>query len=190
MVSFTLDTNCMIDVAEERPLAVDVRRLLAAHKTSEADVALVAASASERQLGGDFLSSVERFNERRNELGFGDLEILPSIGRWNISFWDESLYTWNEGEAREELIFSVLFPGSHYEWAESAETAGVDVGDETSRAYHLWRNKILDAQAYWAHEHAKRDIFVTSDQRFCNLHDHPDFPNAIINTPDEAAARL
>jgi hypothetical protein len=43
-ITFTLDTNCIIDVEQGLSSAVDVRRLADAHAAGEVDVALVAVS--------------------------------------------------------------------------------------------------------------------------------------------------
>lgn len=189
-ISFTLDTNCLIDVAEERPSAVHVRALLAARLRGNADLALVASSASERQSGDYFLESVDGFNQRRAALGFGDLPLLPSIGRMDVTFFGHSLWGSNESIAREYAIYNILFPTSPPEWADYAALKEVNVEDTTSSAYFRWRNQMLDAQALWAHDHAGRDIFVTSDQRLKGLNGHTDFPNMAIRTPEDAASML
>lgn len=189
-ISFTLDTNCLIDVAEERPSAVHIRTLLTALERGRADLALVASSASERQSGGNFLLSVGQFNKRRTELGFGALPLLPSIGRWDVSFFGHALWGSDEGSARERAIYSILFPTSPPEWADYAASKGVDAQDTASLAYRRWRNQMLDAQALWAHEHAVREIFVTSDQRLKTLNGHADFPKMAVTTPEEAASLL
>lgn len=190
MASFTLDTNCLIDMAEDRPTAVHIRTLLDARARGAADLALVASSASERQQGGTYLASVVVFEERRNSLGFDGLPLLPSIGRWGLSFFDHSVSGSEQGSAREAAIYSLLFPTSPVEWAEYAAARGADVNDLTSPAGMRWRNQMLDAQALWAHDHAGRDVFVTSDQRLRVLNDHPDFPAMSIRTPQEAVALL
>jgi predicted nucleic acid-binding protein len=61
---FTLDTNCLIDIAENRPAAAAVRALAAAHAEGRADVAIVAISASEAQLGGRFIQNYDEFRNR------------------------------------------------------------------------------------------------------------------------------
>ncbi|QPI25900.1 hypothetical protein I0J99_01300 [Sinorhizobium meliloti] len=188
--SFTLDTNCLIDLAEDRPAAVHIHALLAAAREGKAGLALVASSASERQLSGTFLQNVAAFNERRDGLGLGDLPLLPSIAKWNVSFFGHGLYGWAEGSAREQVIYSTLFPTSPYGWADYAASKGVDVSDNGSPPYNRWRNQMLDAQALWAHAHAGRDVFVTSDMRLSTLNGHPDFPTMAIRTPEEAASLL
>lgn len=189
-VSFTLDTNCLIDVAEERPSAVRIRALLTAWEKGNADLALVASSASERQSGDYFLQSVDEFNRRREALGFGDLPLLPSIGRMDVSFFGHSLWGSDEDCARERAIYSVLFPNSPPEWADYAEYRGVDSEDTASPAYLRWRNQMLDAQALWAHDYADRDIFVTSDHRLRKLDRHVAFPKMAVRTPEEAVWAL
>jgi hypothetical protein len=190
MASFTLDTNCLIDMAEDRPAAVHIRALLAARAKGEADLALVASSASERQQGGTYLASIAVFEERRNALGFDGLPLLPSIGRSDVSFFGHSVWGSKEGSAREAAIYSVLFPNSPVEWAEYATARGADVTDLISPAGMRWRNQMLDAQALWAHDHAGRDVFVTSDQRLRVLNGHPDFPAMTIRAPEEAVTLL
>lgn len=112
MLKFTLDTNCIIDVAEERPAARHVRRLLDAAGSGIISLALVASSASERQQAGGFLESAALFKERCASLGFGNLELLLPLARWNFSFWDMALWAGPESEAREEAIYRILFPRS------------------------------------------------------------------------------
>jgi hypothetical protein len=57
MRSFTLGTNCLIAIDEDRPEAVAVRALADAHAAGKADVAAVAISASEKQSGGGSIDS-------------------------------------------------------------------------------------------------------------------------------------
>ena len=71
-----------------------------------------------------------------------------------------------------------------------AAAAGADPEDETSGAFLRWRNLILDAQAFWAHEHHGRHVFVTSDEKFKRLVGKPEFPEAVVKEPHEAAARV
>lgn len=184
MTSFTLDTNCIIDVAEDRPAAVHIRALLHACSRGQTELALVASSASERQQGRTFLADISRFEERRNAHGFAGLPLLPSIARWDVSFFDHCLWPSPEAEAREEAIYRTLLPNSPMEWADYAVARGVDVLDLSSPAALRWRNQMLDAQALWAHEHAARDVFVTSDQRLRLLNSHPEFLTIVVETPE------
>lgn len=189
-LTFTLDTNCLIDVEEQRPAAVHVIRLLNAHAAGLVDIALVASSASERQPEGGFLEDMATFEERCRRLGFGGLDLLKPIMRWGVGFWNNGYWSWAEGEAREKEIYLAMFPTSPHEWSDFARHQGVDVADTSSSAYFRWRNQILDAQAYWAHENARRGTFVTSDKRFKKLEKMTTFSNASVKTPEEGVALL
>jgi hypothetical protein len=191
MLKFTLDTNCLIDIDEDRPAAQFVKRLLNTASEGLIDVAMVASSASERQQNGEFLENMEIFKARVERLGFGHLLLLPPpLARWGINFWGNGLYGGVKSKARETLIYKTMFPNAPKEWADYAAAKNADPKDTTSNAYFRWRNQILDAQAFRAHEHHGRDVFVTSDGRFKCLMGKPDFPDAIIEEPHEAVARI
>ena len=190
MRTFTLDTNCIIDVAEDRPAAVSVKRLLQAAQDGQADLALVASSASERQEGGGFLKNFAVFEERRNALGFGGLPLLPSIGRYNVSFFGQGLFSSAEMTAREHKIFITLFPTSPPVWKDYAAARGISWDDYDSRGYQKWRNRMLDSQAFWAHDYAQRDVFVTGDRNFLRLEGQEAFPRALIKEPVQAVALI
>lgn len=190
MRTFTLDTNCIIDVAEDRPAAVSVKRLLQAAQDGQADLALVASSASERQEGGGFLKNFAVFEERRNALGFGGLRLLPSIGRYKVSFFGRSLFSSAEMMAREQLIFTTLFPASPPKWKDYAASMGLSRDDYDSREYKKWRNRMLDAQAFWAHDYAQREVFVTGDRNFLRLEGREAFPRALIREPAQALSMI
>ncbi|MCR4377307.1 MAG: hypothetical protein NUV50_04355 [Rhodospirillales bacterium] len=192
MLKFTLDTNCLIDVDDEdRPAGQFVRQLCDAASEGKIDVAMVASSASERQQNDEFLGNMTFFKERMERLGFDHLQLLPPLLRYGIGFWDHGLWVNDESEeALETLIYAAMFPTSPKEWADYAAAKNADPKDTTSKAYFRWRNQILDAQAFWAHEHHGRDVFVTSDKRFKCLMGRPDFPDAIIEEPHEAVSRI
>ncbi|MFC4726249.1 hypothetical protein ACFPB0_13195 [Glycocaulis abyssi] len=190
MIKFTLDTNCLIEVDESRPCAPSIEHLVRSAKLRTADVAIVASSASERQQSGTYLTDFETFRSRMDRLGFGHIEILPPLLRWDMGFWHHGLWAGAGDARREEEIFSVLFPTSTYSWSDWANAERLDIDDTSSKSYRNWRNRILDAQAYWAHEYHQRDIFVTSDQNFRRLTKSPAFPAARILSPQEAERLL
>jgi hypothetical protein len=50
-----------------------------------------------------------------------------------------------------------------------------------------WLNQILDAHAFWSHDHARRDVFLTSDNFFSKrLIGLSQFPDTTILEPKEA----
>ena len=185
MLKFTLDTNCLIDVEDGRPAAEYVKRILSAAQDGIVDVAMVASSASERQKDNSFLTSLKHFEHRRKALGFDHLPMIHPLLRWDIGFWDQGLYASATSEVRENLIYRTLFPNSPIEWPDYAGQHAIQIEDLDSREYRRWRNQILDAQAFWAHDFNDRDAFVTSDKRFKKLQKSPHFPKACIFEPYE-----
>ena len=132
---FTLDTNCLIDVEDGRPAAIYVKQILRAALDGIADVAMVASSASERQKDNSFLTRFEYFEHRRKVLGFDHVPIIHPLLRWDIGFWDQGLYASATSEARENLIYRILFPNSPIEWPDYAAQQAVQIEDLNSRAY-------------------------------------------------------
>jgi hypothetical protein len=191
MLKFTLDTNCQIAVDESREgVAPFVKQLLAAAERGSADVAMVFSSASERQRDHSYLDNATVFIERMQRLGFGHVPLLKPILRWDMGFWDGGVVGSAEGSAREALIYRTMFPKSAVEWKDYAATANVDLNDDKTPAYKKWRNQLLDAQAYRAHDFNDRDVFVTTDTEFCPLEGHLGFPKAVIRHPKDAAGLL
>lgn len=181
----------MIDVDDNRPAKPFVLALVDAARLGIADVAMVASSASERQPGGAHLSNFGAFQQRMTDLGFGHVDLLKPIGRWDFSFYNHCIYPTPEQSAREELIFHTLFPNTEPNWIVYANTKGLPKDDLTSREAWDWRNRLCDVQAFWAHDQHKRDVFVTRDRNFAErLLKTPDFASARILTPSEATALL
>ncbi len=110
VATFTLDTNCFIAIPESRPEAPHVKALVDAASKGKHNVALLASSASERQLGGTHLDNFNEFRTRMENMGLGHLEMLLPIGRYGLSFYDCCIMPRQAQEAREELIFQTLFP--------------------------------------------------------------------------------
>lgn len=186
----TLDTNCMIAVDDKRQEADAIQRILAAFDAGKVDCAMAASSAAEMQKDRNFLNSVTAFEERRTGLGFGDLELLKPIARWGMSFWGFGLWTDDEMSAREKAIFEAMFPNSHYQWEDFARSRALDSEDRSPQNTRKWRNQILDAQAFWAHENARRDYFVTTDKEFLRLERKGLVSEGTILRPDEAVRKL
>ena len=190
MRTFTLDTNCIIDLDEGRIGAPAVRRLAAHHRSGTADVAIAASSASERQQAGTFLSSFADFELRLAKLGLADLPVLLPLMRWDMGFWDRGVWASDEEAERERKIHNTMFPSSPSESAAYAAANNADPEDLTSKEYAKWRNQILDAQAYWTHIFNKRDIFVTSDREFRRFEGDPQYPSVAVASPDDAVRRF
>lgn len=188
MLKLTLDTNCIIDVDEKRDGFEAVMALADAHREGRVELALVCSGAHERQKEGGYLESFSLFTARLEALGFPALTVLPSVAYWGISLWGHGLLPDEAMKVREQLIFKVMFPNVDHRWPDYAEAKGVDVDDLSSMHFLRWRNRLCDVQAFWAHDHAQRDIFVTRDIEFQRLLRHPDFAVAHILSPLQVAS--
>ncbi len=162
--TFTLDTNCVIAIADARPEAQAVLHLAEAHAIGSASVALLAISASERQTDGTTLTSFTQFKERLTQLGLGNLELLKPLAYFGIGYFDWCLMADQESVAIEQRIHEVLFPGIPFRWPDFCLENGID--PEATSVSTRWRNAKCDVLAYWSHVHNKRDTFVTSDGNF------------------------
>jgi hypothetical protein len=162
--TFTLDTNCIIDVAENRPAAGAVRALADAHAAGRADVAVIAMSASERQRGGHYIQDFTDFRNRLVSLGLGHLNVILPMMYWDISFWDHCLWTDDAMVKREHEIHLILFPTVQFLWEDYCRANSIDLPNNSPTG--KWRNCKCDVQAIWSHIHHKREVFVTSDGNF------------------------
>lgn len=190
MPSLTLDTNCLVDVDEDRPAQGDVLSLIEAARRGEADLAMLASSASERQPGGRHFDRLADFKKRMTAIGVGDITLLRPIARHCLSFQGFGIMSEEVAVCRERLIFTTLFPTTPPRWSDFAAMSGLDQKDLRSAVAWKWRNCLGAAQAFWAHEHAKRNVFVTSDGAFSRLRNKTDFADAVVMTPGQAVLSL
>ena len=100
--TFTLDTNCIIDVAKKRPAAPAVQALADAHTAGRAAVAVVAIAASEKQPDGHYSKDFTEFHNRLVSLGLGHLKVILPMGYWDICFWHQCLWVGESKLEREE----------------------------------------------------------------------------------------
>lgn len=187
MHTLTLDMNCLIDLDDPKPRSgtEHVKKLVELSKAGRVDLAICASCAAERQVGGGWLSDFSEFKLRLKNADLEHIRLLEPIGRWGLSFWGFAVYPTPDMVTREAEIFRSLFPMSDPEWSKAAALDGVQTDDKTSKSYANWRNKICDAQAFWAHEHYGREVFVTSDGNFAKR-----FPIRKILTPAQATADI
>lgn len=191
MTTFTLDTNCLIDVEDNRPARDFVLRLIDAADRGVASLAIVASSASERQPGGAYLDNFSGFQSRMNALGFGCVSLLMPIARWNFSFYGFGVWADDRQTEREQLIFETLFPNFPFRWQDYALANGLDVDCINDPIAFKWRNRLCDVQAFWAHDENRRDVFVTSDKNFeKRLSIVSEFAKSVILTPAQAVEQL
>jgi len=164
MLALSLDTNCLIDIAEGRPDSVAIRALADAHARGEASVAVVAISASEKQKNGKRLTNFDQFRARLDALALGHLEILRPMLYFDVGFWDWAYMIEAEAEILERKIHAVLFPNVEFQWTDFCSARGWN--PDAQLVDDKWRNPKCDVQALWSHIHHGRNVFVTSDAKF------------------------
>ena len=163
MYRFSLDTNCIYAIEEDRPEAVALRELVSAHSMGAADVALVAISASERQRHRP-VESFDEFSRRIEKLGLDNMEKLQPMFYWDVTFWDFSFEPEDDWKRAEEEIHCILFSHTEFLWSDYCAKRGIPIDDMHSDV--KWKNEKCDVQAYWSHIYAGRNVFVTSDGNF------------------------
>lgn len=191
MRTFTLDTNCLIDLEEDRPGAAAVRALVDAHASGTVHVAILAISASEKQKGSGHLESFTEFQKRLVSLGLAHLELLRPMFYWDVTYWDWCIWSSSEMEERERNIHEVLFPNIEFLWSDYCAARNIAADDLIQG--RKWRNAKCDVQAIWSHIFHKRNVFVSTDG---NFHKSKKKPLLValgagrIETPDSAVLLL
>lgn len=150
-----LDTNCLIDLDENRADAPHIRSLIAAARTDRIELAIAAVSASENQPGGAIIHNFQEFQERLDRLLVGHLPQLLPLATWDVGFWDHMLWASDEMEALATNLRAVLFPG---------EVGPVIAAD--GRISPRWRNRNCDVMVAWCCIHHDWKQLVTSDANF------------------------
>ncbi|UOA32203.1 hypothetical protein DSM110093_01988 [Sulfitobacter sp. DSM 110093] len=191
MVTYTLDTNCIIDLEEERRYSQAVKEIISAHQAGTISVSVVAVSASERQPGDRTMANYEEFVERLNAVGLGELEQLNGIMTYGFSFFGKGYYGGTEEMIElDRRIHNTLFPRIDYGLNDFISRQPVRTEEEEKKLHWKWRNAFCDRQMYWAHAHHERDIFVSGDKNFSELRGMDFYPHGRILTPEMAAREL
>ena len=167
MRTFTLDTNCIIALENKEPTAGAIQALVEAHDRGNANVAVVAISASEKQRNQQQLETFTEFQLRLSTLGLGKSEVLPSIFYWDITFWDWCYWSDEAKEVVERRIHEILFPDVPFLWPDFINANHLDPAALPLNS--KWRNAKCDVLAIWSHIHHARDVFVTNDHNFHKL---------------------
>jgi hypothetical protein len=156
MLSFTLDTNCIIAVEEQRPEAGAVLELVARQRAGSAVVRLVATTAAENQQDGSVLDNFSGFQQRLHRLGLGDLEILAPVAVCDLTYADWCVLAHDEADDEGRQLHSVLFPTAPFDYRDVVP----DDLDEQARqqAERKWRNRQLDVLVLHTHIMARGDF--------------------------------
>jgi hypothetical protein len=156
-VKITLDTNCLIDLDEQREGYVAVKDLIDIASESAMQIAVLGISASEKRKDGQAPATFNDFKNRLSFLGLSHVQILKPIGFWGVTYRDNCIYCSEEMKCLHENIMDLLFANSPYRYNDPN-------GSKDYNAKHY--NRLVDGQALWAHVWNKRDVFVTRDKNF------------------------
>lgn len=153
MTSFTLDTNCILDLVNDHERASFLRPLILSWKAGRIDLAVVAISGSENQRGGVANSQYSAFETLLEKAGLrGIKELLPPFV-WDLGYWDHMVYMEEQEIPQLMQLSKTLFPNLVPPPIE---------GQMNSK----WRNQQCDILVAWTHAKYKQDYLVTSDERF------------------------
>jgi len=86
-MNVTLDTNCLIDIEEDRENAIYLRQLIKWHR-NKINLRVVGISASERQPNGRIAKTFNEFRQKLKKIGLEDIEILKPMGYISICYLD------------------------------------------------------------------------------------------------------
>ena len=186
--TFTLDTNCLLAVSEQRDDAPHIRALVQAHRSGHVSVAIAAISASERQRNGKMLDNFSEFTDRLASLDLADLPLVLPMCYWDVMYWDACVEATPEQAELEVRIQSILFPTVPCAWPEYCKR--YKLNPENSPLDKKWKNAKCDVQAFWCHAVNRHKVFVTTDKNFHRATKKPKLlalaPGSIV-FPHEAA---
>lgn len=154
MRKVTFDTNCIIDMEEERPDSVFLKSIVSLWRSEKIKLSVVAVSASENLPGGRINETYGQFQEKLAAVNLNGVCELHPLAYWDVFYWDHALWADEEMIGKAKKIRDVLFPNTE----EEAPT-----GEKELRA---WRNKLCDVLVAWSHAHHNWDVLVTRDENF------------------------
>ena len=154
MKQFTLDTNSIIDIEEERTDAKYLLELIDQWNQGKIELGIVAVSASENQKGGVASQNYGEFQGKLEATGLVNAHELQPIGIWDVTFWDHFLLP-DEKMAQLAIdLREVLFP-------DATNLPPNEISKNSK-----WRNQMCDVLVAWSHAYHQWDYLVTRDKNF------------------------
>jgi len=164
MKTFTLDTNCLIDLENEAPSAEHIRKLYRYHTTGKIRLCLPAVAASEHPKKGREIKTFDCFIQRISDAGMPDVELLRPYMFMNLSFLDYSMLTDDHMMKLDKDIHQILFPQLPYRYAEYCSLR--EQNPEKLPIERKWRNAKCDVMIAWCHIYHHGDVMVTRDGNY------------------------
>jgi len=150
----TLDTNCIIDLEEQREDAKYLIEIIDCWRNGKVNLASVAVTASENQKTGMSNHNYMEFERKLANVGLEGVEHLLPIGVWNLCYWNHFLWADKKMTSLEVQIRKILFP--------NIETSPPSDIAKNSK----WRNQLCDILVAWCHAYHKSDCLITRDNNF------------------------
>ncbi len=160
MTKVTLDWNCIIALEEKECTAPCVQKLIDLHDTGRVKVYLPDISAAEKTIGGEYYSRFHDFEKRICRLGLGHLPRLPTVVRFDMSYWGRHKWSGEKAQHLEEKLRSILLDAPTFD-----EFRCTNPRLSCKKARARWRNRVCDVVCLCNHIGAGHDIFVTTDER-------------------------
>lgn len=164
MLKFTLDSNCIIDLEKNNTHALYLRKLVKMHNNQIINLRVPAIVASEKKPDDTYISHFNEFKQRLATIGLGNVEILPTILYFGLSFFDYCLFGGGKLDELERKIQKIMFPAIELNYSDFCKKHRRKPDDE--KAWHKWVNAKCDVLALWSHIWYSGDIFVTRDNDF------------------------
>lgn len=162
-MDITVDTNCLIDIEEDRESAIYLKQLYKWHR-DKINLRVVGISASERQPNGRIAKTFKEFKQKLKNIGLENIEILKPMSYISISYIGWAIISDESMEEFERQIHDILFPDIEFEYKDYCLKNNVSPFE--TRIDWKWLNAKCDVQLIWSHIHYGGGILVTSDKNF------------------------
>jgi len=162
-LNVTLDTNCIVDIEEDGPIAPYLKMLIDLHEDGKITLRVIAIGISERKPDGIYAYDFNEFRDRITAIGLGDVDILKPICHDGITYHDWCLAAGIHRVELERKIHRVLFPDVEYSYEEFCRKRDLD---PNSGVDWLWMKAKCDVLMMWSHIWYGSGIYVTRDEEF------------------------
>lgn len=165
----TLDANCVINLFDrDSPSATSVPEIEALVRYGLDGKAEIAVTT---RLEADIEQDKNETRRRALIAMLNMFPVIPSIGRWDVSKWDEDVWATETSERLNDEIKNILSPG-------------LQPGTAT------FANRINDIDHLTGHVLDKRDIFVTDDKGILRKRDQLKGLGIIVMNPARGVAHI
>ncbi len=163
MHAVTIDTNCIIELAQGTKQGQIIHRLIELHQGQRMQLRVPGISASEKQLDHTYLPTFDLFKQKLIEIGLDKVEILRPIAYLGVCYLEWCVLPSEEMITLERSIHNILFPNVPFEYADFCRQQNISLSDDL---HPKWRNAKCDTLGLWSHIYYSGNIFVTIDKNF------------------------